>query len=99
MLNQAESRQSHRMDMACEISYKFPDLKQSYIGECLNISGAGCVFRGEHMLENGMALELTIATKNVLTTPLKAFVEVIRSKEIEPGQYEVATEIKGIREY
>ena len=99
MLNQAESRQFDRSDMFCAISYKFPDAEQYYDGECLNISGSGILFRGQHYLESGMALELAIATKNEFTTSLKAYVEVIRSKEVAPEQYEVATEIKGIREY
>ncbi|OQK17720.1 hypothetical protein AU255_07605 [Methyloprofundus sedimenti] len=99
MLNQTESRQFNRLDLPCVISYKFPDSEPSYDGECINISGAGILFMGKHMLKNGMALELTIATKNELTKPLRAYVEVIRSKEVGPEQYEVATEIKGIREY
>ena len=99
MLKLAEPRQFNRKGISCSISYKFPDSEQAYEGECLNISGSGILFRGSHMLESGMALELTIATKNDLTIPLRAYVEVIRSKEIEPEQYDVATEIKGIREY
>jgi len=99
MLNQAQSRQVNRMDMSCVISYKFPDSEHSYEGECLNISGAGILFMGKHIIESGMALELAIATKNDLTTPLRAYVEVIRSTQVGPEQYEVATEIKGIREY
>ncbi|WP_428354231.1 PilZ domain-containing protein [Methyloprofundus sp.] len=99
MLNQEESRQFNRMDVFCAIDYKFPDAEESYVGECLNISGSGILFRGKHRLERGMALELAIATRNDLTTPLRAYVEVISSKEVESEQYEVATEIKGIREY
>ena len=87
------------MDMSCDISYKFLDSANSYDGECLNISGAGILFMGKHLMESGMAIELTVATKNDLTTPLRAYVEVIRSKQVGPEQYEVATEIKGIREY
>lgn len=99
MLNQAESKQFNRLDMPCVISYKFPDSDQSYDGECLNLSGNGIVFMGKHILETGMAQELTIATKNELTKPLRAYVEVIRCEEVWPEHYEVATEIKGIREY
>ncbi|MBT3813629.1 MAG: PilZ domain-containing protein [Gammaproteobacteria bacterium] len=99
MLNQAEPRQFELMTMSCAISYKFPDAEEYYDGECLNVSGSGILFRGKHKLENGMALELAIVAKNKLIPPLRAYVEVLRSKEIDPEQYEVATEIKGIREY
>ena len=99
MLKLAESRQFDRMQLSCAISYKFPDSEQSFEGVCLNISGSGVFFRGSHLLESGMALELAVATKNDLCAPLRAYVEVIRSKKVEGEQYEVATEIKGIREY
>ena len=98
MLDHAESRQFIRMDVFCEITYKYPDSDQLYIGECLNISGAGILFRAEKLLEIGTALEVTIAPKNALTPPMKAYVEVTRSKEVEPGVFEVGTEIKGLKE-
>ena len=40
MLDQTDSRQSIRLVEAAEISSKFPDPEQSYIGVCLNISGS-----------------------------------------------------------
>lgn len=99
MLKLAESRQFNYMQLSCAISYKFPDSEQSFEGVCLNISGSGIFFRGSHMLESGIALEMSVANKNDLCVPLRAYVEVIRSKEVEGKLYEVATEIKGIREY
>ena len=98
MLDHSESRQFIRMDVSCEITYKFPDSGELYVGECLNISGSGILFKSPRSIEGGVALEITISPDNVLTPPMKAYVEVIRSKEIEPGMYEVATEIKGIKE-
>ncbi|GAW85841.1 conserved hypothetical protein [Bathymodiolus platifrons methanotrophic gill symbiont] len=99
MINQTESRQVQRDRLSCEISYKFVDSEKSYIGECVNISGAGISFMGGHRFESGIALELSISTRLPLLTPLKAYVEVIRSKKIAAESYEIATEIKGIREY
>jgi hypothetical protein len=97
MLDHAESRTFIRMDVSCEMTYKFPDSDQSYVGTCLNLSGSGVLFTADRVLEAGAALEVTISPENSLTPPMKAYVEVIRCKDIEPGLYEVATEIKGIK--
>lgn len=99
MLDREEPTRLHHAPVSCDISYRFPDSEQFFIGECIDISGAGLIFRGEHLLQNGMALEIAVATKNMFTTPLRSYVEVIRSKEVEPNIYEVVAEIKGIREY
>jgi hypothetical protein len=48
------------------------------------------LFRGKHKLEDGVALELAIATENEFTPSLRAYVEVIRSREIAPELYEVS---------
>jgi len=98
MLDHAESRTFIRMDVSCKMTYKFPDSEQEFAGECLNLSGSGILFSADRALDSGVALEVTIAPENSLTPPMKSYVEVIRSKEIEPGVFEVATEIKGIRE-
>jgi len=98
MLDHTDSRQFTRFDESGEISYKFPDSEKSYIGTCLNISGAGILFRAERFIENGRALEVTIAPQSTLTVPMLAYVEVIRSNEVGHRVYEVATEIKGIKE-
>lgn len=99
MLDREESTRLHHTPVSCEISYRFPDSEQFFTGECIDISGAGLIFRGVHMLQNGRALEIAIDKKNSFTTPLRSYVEVIRSKEVEPNVYEVVAEIKGIREF
>ena len=98
MLDHSESRQFIRMDVSCELTYKFPDSEQLFIGQCLNLSGSGVLFTSENLVKTGAALELTIAPNNSLTPPMKAYVEVIRAKEVQPGLYEIASEIKGIKE-
>jgi len=98
MLDHTDSRQFTRFEESGEISYQFPDSEQSYSGTCLNMSGAGILFRAEHFIDNGRALEVKIASHSSLTISMVAYMEVIRSNEVEPGVYEVATEIKGIKE-
>ena len=99
MSDYEQSRLFQAPEESCKISYRFPDSEQSFIGECLDISSAVIIFRGEHLLENGLAIELAVVSRNALTTPFKAYVEVVSSKKTGVEQYEVTTEIKGIREY
>ena len=98
MFDQTDSRQITRMGEPDEISYKFPDTGQSYFGVCLKLSGSDILFRAERFIETGKALEVIINRKSVLSSSMIAYVEVIRSNEVEPGVYEVATEIKGVKE-
>ncbi len=98
MLNQADSKKTNRGDGSGVISYKYSGAEQLYSGVCLNISGSGILFRAEKFIETGMALEITIERETALTASMIAYVEVIRSIEIASDQFEVTTEIKGIKE-
>ena len=99
MLDRGESRNFIRMETDCEISYKFPDIEQVFIGQCLNVSGSGVLFIVTQVIEEGVALEVKISPKNKISPPMTAYVDVIRVKEALLGEYEVAAEIKGIKEY
>ena len=98
MLDHTDSRQFTRFEESGEISYKFSGSEQSYSGACLNMSGAGILFRAERFIDNGRAVEMTVALHSSSSISMVAYMEVIRSNEVEPGVYEVATEIKGIKE-
>jgi len=99
MIDQADSRQFVRTVEFGELSYKFPDDEQIYTAECLKVSGAVVLFRTEQALESGIALEVTIVAHNALASSMIAYVEVVRCKGSQAGGYEIATEIKGIKEY
>ena len=98
MLDSGESRDFIRMDTACDISYKFPDSNQTFIGKSINISGSGILFTAAQFIDAGIALEVKVIPEKSLTPPMVAYVEVIRSKEIKPHEFEIAAEIKGIKE-
>ena len=98
MLDRGESRDFIRMDTACDVSYKFPDYNNSFMGKSINISGSGILFTASQFIDAGIALEVKVIPANSLTPPMVAYVEVIRTKEIKPGEFEVAAEIKGIKE-
>ncbi|MDC9729514.1 MAG: PilZ domain-containing protein [Methyloprofundus sp.] len=98
MLESSESRDFIRMETRCNISYKFPDSNDVFMGKSINISGSGILFLTSQSIDTGIALEVTVMPEKSLTPPMIAYVEVIRSKEIKPGEFEIAGEIKGIKE-
>jgi len=98
MLDRGEARNFIRMETVCDINYKFPDSTNSFMGKSINISGSGILFTTTQFIDSGIALEVKVIPEKSLTPPMVAYVEVIRSKEIKPGEFEVAAEIKGIKE-
>ncbi len=98
MLDSGESRDFIRMNTACDVSYKFPDSNQAFAGKSINISGSGILFTAAQFIDAGIALEVKVTPEKSLTPPMVAYVEVIRSKEIKPNEFEIAAEIKGIKE-
>ena len=98
MIDQADSRQFTRTGESGEVFYKFPDADQLYICDYININGSGILFRADRFIEGGKALEVKIVGQSALSPSMIAYVEVIRSSEVAPDVYEVATEIKGIKE-
>jgi len=42
-------------------------------------------------------MEINVLTKNALTPPMTAFIEVVRSSQNEDGSYEIAASIKSIK--
>jgi len=98
MLDTGEARDFIRMETACDVSYKFPDSNNTFMGKSINISGSGILFTSSQFIDSGIALEVSIIPERSLTPPMVAYVEVIRTKEIKQGEYEVAAEIKGIKE-
>lgn len=96
MLDQNERRKYSRMEIACNLTYKFPGAEQEFSGQCVNIGGAGILFTGSEAVSPGLALQIVIAPDNNLQLQLQAFAEVLRCTQLAPHRYQIACEIKGI---
>lgn len=97
MLEYDEKRRFARAEAACRISYRLAGDESRFDGGCLNISGAGILFRGVAPLEVGKAAELRIVPESGITPPLTAYIEVVRCEQAGNGYYRIAGEIKGIK--
>jgi hypothetical protein len=97
MLEYDEKRRFARMEADCKISYRLAGDESYHDGGCVNISGAGILFRGDFPLEVGKAAELRIDPENGITPPLIAYIEVVRCEADANGSYRIAGSIKGIK--
>jgi len=99
MLQHSEQRNFIRMDIQCEMTYRYPDSPQIYVAVCKNLSGSGVLFTAAQAIEVGAALEIKLAPTNALTPPMKALVEVLRCRPATDGDgFDIAAEIKAITE-
>lgn len=97
MLEYDEKRNYIRMNVDCELTYKLADAKQLHTGTCTSISGSGVSFTAEKAFEPGKAMEVNIMPKNNITPSMTAFIEVVRTSELEDGKFEIAATIKSIK--
>jgi len=97
VLEYDEKRNYIRMDIDCDMTFRATDSDQFYQGHCTSLSGSGVAFVAEEMFEVGKGLEINIVPKSSVTPPMTAYVEVVRSRPLESGQYEIAAMIKSIK--
>jgi hypothetical protein len=97
MLGYDEKRNFIRMDIDCDITYKLADSDELHHGRCSSISGAGVSFIADRFFDPGKAMEINVIPKSTVTPSMTAFIEVIRSTQLEDGSYEVAGTIKSIK--
>ncbi len=93
----AERRSFTRASVDCEMTYRLVDSHAFQSARCISISGSGLAFITSETQEEGKAIEVSILPQNPSAIPLTAFVEVLRCKKLESGDYEIAAIIKSIK--
>ncbi len=97
MLEYDEKRDYIRMDVVCDITYKLADSDAMKTGLCTSLSGGGMSFISETPYDAGLAMEVNVVPKNSVTPPMTAFIEVVRSTQLEDNSYEIAATIKSLK--
>lgn len=97
MFVQQEKRNFHRMNLTCRVTFKLIGATEEYQGTCLNISGAGLLFSSRQAIQPGKALEIQVEADDTIMPHIGAFVEVTRCEAINDKQFQLASNIKGIR--
>ncbi|WP_082081567.1 PilZ domain-containing protein [Methylocucumis oryzae] len=97
-VNDFDHRRFVRMNVNCELTYRYSDSAQLFRGVCKNLSSSGILFSSHRTIKPGTIIEIDIVTPDHNLVPsLKALVEVIRVTGPEDGQYEVSGEIRGVK--
>jgi len=97
MLDYDEKRNYIRMEIDCEVTYRLANSSELHRGHCSSISGAGVSFTASQPFDAGKAMEINVIPKNSITPPMTAFIEVVRSTQLDNGSYEIAAAIKSIK--
>jgi hypothetical protein len=86
------------MNLNCELVYRLPDSARLVKGICKNLSNSGILFTAFRSIDTGVVLEIELASMDeIVSPPMKALVEVVSSRFVTTGTYDVAAEIKGFR--
>jgi PilZ domain-containing protein len=97
VLTYEEKRKFIRMEVDCDLTFKFADSDQVYQGRCTSLSGSGVAFTTDEQFDIGIGLEIRITPKNPATPPMIAFVEIVRTTVLENGSYKIGALIKSIQ--
>ncbi len=97
MLEYDEKRNSARVEVDFDITYKLADSNQTFQGQCKSISGAGVSFITDQDFAPGKAMEINVMSKNSAAPPMTAFIEIVRCTKQNDSHYEIAATIKSIK--
>lgn len=89
----SEKRDFHRMTLNTDIEIEMLDSNEVYPAFCLNLSGAGLMFRVQEELSKGALCRTTIKSGNDQTADLKATLKIIRCAPNGPEGYVAGAEI------
>lgn len=95
-MDYSEKRGFIRIKTDSKIEYRVLGSKDTYYGECINLSAGGVLFTSDHNVAPGTLMEISIQPEQVLVAPLDATIKVVRSKSKTNGGYAIAGQIKDL---
>jgi hypothetical protein len=96
MISQSEQRRFIRMNLECEVKYRFSDSQRFFLGICKNFSSSGLLFSCPHSLDVGQILEVWIVPTDNVTPTMRFLARVVFIKPTTASNlFDIATEIEG----
>lgn len=95
-MDYSEKRGFIRIKTDSKIEYRVVGSKDTYYGECINLSAGGVLFTSDHNVEPGTLMEISIQPEQVLVAPLDATIKVVRTRSNTNGSYAIAGQIKDL---
>ncbi len=96
-MSYVEKRNYIRMEMNCDMTYRFVDSNEIHQAQCLSISGSGIAFLASQSIDIGKEIEVSILTKSTLSPNMTALIEIVRCHADEHLHYHVAGIIRQIK--
>jgi hypothetical protein len=95
-MDYSEKRGFIRIKTESKIEYRVMGSKETYYGECINLSAGGVLFTSEYNVAPGTLMEISIKPEHALVSPLDATIKVVRSQSTTNGIYAIAGQIKDL---
>lgn len=89
----SEKRNFHRMTLNTDIEITMCEDGKVYSALCLNLSGAGLMFRVKEPIPEGATCKTVIKSGNDMTKDLKATLKVVRCASNGPDSFVAGAEI------
>ncbi len=93
-MDYSEKRGFIRIKTDSKIEYRVAGSKDTYYGECINLSAGGVLFISDHSVEPGTLMEISIKPEQALVAPLDATIKVVRAESNSSGGFDIAGQIK-----
>ena len=93
-MDYSEKRGFIRIKTDSKIEFRVVGTKDTYYGECINLSAGGVLFTSEQNVAPGTLMEISIKPEQVLVSPLDATIKVVRTQSNTNGSYAIAGQIK-----
>ncbi len=94
VMDYSEKRKYIRVKTSSKIEYREIGSDLIHLGQCINVSTGGVLFRCDHNLPPGATIEISIKPEQKTVASLDATIKVVRTQSNARGGFNVAGKIK-----
>lgn len=95
-MDYSEKRGFIRIKTKSKIEFRVAGSKDTYHGECINLSAGGVLFTSDHRITPGTVMEISIKPEQKTIAPLDATIKVVRTQSNTNGSFSIAGQIRDL---
>lgn len=95
-MDYSEKRGFIRIKTNSKVEFRVAGSKDTYYGECINLSAGGVLFTTQHRVTPGTLMEISIKPEQKTIAPLDATIKVVRTQSNTNGSFSIAGQIKDL---
>lgn len=95
-MDYSEKRGFIRIKTNSKVEFRVAGSKDTYYGECINLSAGGVLFTAQHRVTPGTLMEISIKPEQKTIAPLDATIKVVRTQSNTNGSFSIAGQIKDL---